>query len=199
LEIIQATDHELWRIEITENLKIINSEIDIIVNNIKAKIFEHESLGTWEPWDLEKEFNPDYYKEKGYLDVSENPKFRKIVDACNCLGQNYIAVQSAWFKSKKYPNHYLWFPKFYENEDWDNKIINDGEKIIQRCKKPEKYNNWYNSTINNPGRRIITFPRSIDNLGFRLYKFAGIFEIDMEKSSHKNGVILNLKEKKLKI
>ena len=104
-DIIQATDHEINRIEITEDLNSINRKIDIIVNDLKSKIKKKEQNKTWEPWDLEKEFNPSYYKEKGYLDVGENPVFRKIVDACNCLGQNYISVQQGWFKSKIYTNN----------------------------------------------------------------------------------------------
>ncbi|MBK9580837.1 MAG: hypothetical protein IPO48_02580 [Saprospiraceae bacterium] len=45
----------------------------------------------------------------------------------------------------------------------------------------------------------ITFPRSIDNLGFRLYKFAGIFETDLEESSFENGVIHRLTQTKIEI
>ena len=67
---------------------------------ITAKIEILEKNKEWEPWDLDKEFNPNYYREKGYLEVEERPAFRKIVDACNCLGQNYISVQQAWFKVK---------------------------------------------------------------------------------------------------
>ena len=40
-----------------------------------------EKKKEWESWDLDKEFNPNYYREKGYLDVEERPAFRKIVDA----------------------------------------------------------------------------------------------------------------------
>jgi len=117
---------------------------------------------------------------------------------CNCLGQNYKAVQQAWFKSKIYPNHYLWFPKFYENEDWDNQISKDGTVITEKCKDLEKYNSWFNTVTSNLVKRI-TFPRSIDNLGFRLYRFAGVFETDLESSSLENGVVHRLKETRIEI
>jgi hypothetical protein len=88
-DIIQSTDHQIRRIKITEDLDSINKQIANLIVEIKAKIEILENNKQWESWDLDKEFNPNYYREKGYLDVEENPAFRKIVDACNCLGQNY--------------------------------------------------------------------------------------------------------------
>lgn len=197
-DIIQATNHEVYRIAITEELEQINLDVEKLVTIIKQKIDDKMKIKKWEPWDLEKEFNPNYYRTKGYLDVNENSAFRQIVDACNCLGQNYKSVQQAWFKSKVYPNHNLWFPKFYENAEWDNRISNDGKIITEKCKNPEKYENWFNDVTSNMVKRI-TFPRSIDNLGFRLYKFAGIFETDLEESSFENGVIHRLTQTKIEI
>jgi len=197
-DIIQATNHDIFRIKISDDLPGINQQIDEVVNKILKRIEKSEVTGVWEPWDLEKEFNPEYYRGKGYLDVSEQPAFRRIVDACNCLGQQYEAVQQAWFKSKIYPGHYLWFPKFYENEDWDNRISNDGKVIIERCKNPDHYEAWFTSIISNKAKRI-TFPRSIDNLGFRLYKFAGIFETDTKASSFEHGIVYRQTEERLEI
>lgn len=198
-DIIQATDHLIIRIEITDDLESINQQIDELVDLIARKIGQLEKNNSWEPWDPEKEFDPNYYRVKGYLDVKENPAFRRIVDACNCLGQNYKAVQQAWFKSKVYPAHYLWFPKFYENEEWDNRISNDGKTITEKCKDPDKYESWFENVIHLNKVKRITFPRSIDNLGFRLYRFAGIFETDIENSSFEDGIIHKLKETRLEI
>lgn len=104
------------------------------------------------------------------------------------MGQNYTGAQKGWYKSKVYPGHYLWFPKFYENEEWDNRISDDGKTITERCKNPDKYESWYQNTMSTLVKRIV-FPRSIDNLGFRLYRFAGIFETDIHQSSFENGIV----------
>ena len=197
-DIIQATDHKISRIKISEDIDSLNKQIQSLVNQIKKQIQSLENNNLWEPWDINKEFNPNYYKEKGYLDVEESPAFRKIVDACNCLGQNYKAVQTGWFKSKVYPNHNLWFPKFYKNEKWDNSISQDGKIITEKCNDLDHYEAWFKSVSLNLVKRI-TFPRSIDNLGFRLYRFAGIFETDIESSSLENGVIHRLIETRIEI
>jgi very-short-patch-repair endonuclease len=193
MDIIQATGHTLKTIEIedSKDLESLNKQIDRLIEEIKSMIKNQEKF---EPWDFGKEFVPKFYQDKGYLNVNENPAFRKAVDACNCLGQNYKDVQRAWFKSKKYENHYIWFPKFYENEDWDNKINSEGTEIIEKCKNINKREKWYKEVIANPVLRI-TFPRSIDNLGEKLYRFKGIFEIDKEKSSIENGIVYTRKNK----
>ncbi len=187
-DIIQATNHRIERIKITNDISFINEQIDNIVEKIKNLRKEGIKNKTFEPWDLEKEFNPDFYRKKGYLDVEENPSFRTILDASNCLGQNYKGVQRAWFKSKVYENHNLWFPKFYKNADWDNKITEDGKTIIEKCKIEGKKDTYYKDSIDSKVKRIV-FPRSKDNLGFVLYKFKGVFETDKERSSPEKGMV----------
>lgn len=197
-DIIQATDHKICRIEITEDLDSINKQVEDAVDLMTEKIVELEKNNLWEEWDMEKEFNPEYHKEKGYLDVKENPAFRKSVDACNCLGQNYKSVQQAVYKAKLYPNHCIWFPKFYENDEWDNKISKDRKTIIVKCKNTKKQEKWFRNDKFNLAKKI-TFPRSKDNLGNILYRFAGIFETDMDESSIQNGVVLRLKKTRIEI
>lgn len=198
-DIIQATNHSIERIKISEDIEDINNQIVQIVRKIKKEILIQEKEKTFEPWNYEEEFDPKYYIKKGYLDLAENPSFRKIVDACSCLGQNYKPRQRrAWFKSKKYEGYYLWFPKFYNNDEWDNKISKDSKVITEKCKNSDKLEGWYKGIINNPVKRI-TFPRSFDNLGFRLYRFRGVFETDIEDSSMENGVIHRIVKTKFEI
>jgi len=187
-DIIEATNHKIERIKITDDINFINEQVDKIIKEIKDLRIEKIRNKTYKPWDLEQEFNPNFHREKGYLDIEENPAFRTILDASNCLGQNYKGVQRAWFKSKVYDNHNLWFPKFYENADWDNKMVDNGKTIIEKCKIEGRKDTHYYDLINSPIKRIV-FPRSIDNLGFILYKFKGIFETDKERSSPENGMV----------
>jgi len=186
-DIIQATNHRIERIKITDDINFINKQIDKIVKEIIDLRIKGIADKTFKAWNLEEEFAPEFYIKKGYLDIEENPAFRTILDASNCLGQNYKGVQRAFFKSKVYDNYYLWFPKFYENADWDNKMIEEGKTIVEKCKIEGKKDTYYKKLINSSIKRIV-FPRSIDNLGFVMYKFKGIFETDKERSSPENGM-----------
>ena len=49
-------------------------------------------------------------------------------------------------------------------------------------KNKEKQEAHYNGILNNSIKRIV-FPRSIDNLGFVLYRFKGVFETDKDNST----------------
>ncbi|OOV29497.1 hypothetical protein BXU11_06330 [Flavobacterium sp. LM5] len=187
LDIINSTNHTFERIAINNNIRVINEKTDKIIDHIKKLREDSIQNDSFVPWDLKKEFNPDFHREKGYLDINENPVFRTILDASNCLGQNYKGVQRGWFKSKLYENHNLWFPKFYENANWDNKMIEEGKTIVEKCKIEDRKESHYKNLIDSPVKRIV-FPRSIDNLGFILYKFIGIFETDKERSNPENGM-----------
>lgn len=188
-DIIEATNHKVLHVKITDDINFINKQIDVIVNTIKNLRVKKISKNTFELWDLKKEFDPEFYIKKGYLDTKENPVFKTISQACNCLGQNYKdGSQRSYVKSKVYENHNIWFPKFYNNDEWDNWISDDGLTITTKCKTKSKQIKIFNNSINSVVNRIV-FPRSKDNLGFTLYRFKGIFKIDKNNSSIENGII----------
>lgn len=188
-DIIEATNHVIERIKITADINFINKQIDVVINRIKKLRIVGINNNTFEPWDLEKEFNPNYYKEKGYLDIEDNPSFKTISHACNCLGQNYKdGSQRSYVKSKIFENHSIWFPKFYNNDEWDNWISNDGLVITEKCKIKSRQKKNFSDAINSDVSRIV-FPRSKDNLGFTLYRFKGVFKIDKENSTIENGIV----------
>lgn len=188
-DIIQATNHRIKRIKITDDINFINSQIDEIINEILFLRKKSIEDGTFSPWDLKKKFDPEYHRKRGYLDINENPAFRTISHACNSIGQNYKdRSQRSWVKSKVFEKHYIWFPKFYNNDEWDNWMSDDGQTITEKCKIASKQKSHYEDNMNSDSKRIV-FPRSKDNLGFTLYRFRGIFETDKENSSIENGII----------
>lgn len=188
LDIINATNHQIKRIKITDSINDLNKQIDDLITFINSEVNQRKNLDRFEYWNYEEEFDPNYWIKKGELKLEDNPKFRTILDACNCMGQNYKNCQRGFYTSKHYEKHHLWFPKFYENEEWNNSISEDGETITEICKTPEKAANHFKRSINYNTLRIV-FPRSIDNLGYKLYSFKGIFKTDLEASSIEKGVV----------
>lgn len=187
-EVIDATAHQIKRIPIPKDIDELNKLIDQVIAEIKERKKELLHSKQFEAWDIDKEFNPSYYRNKGYLDVHDNPAFRRIVDAANCLGNQAKAYQRAWFKSKMYEGHYLWFPKLYKNNQWDNRISEDGETIFEKPNAVEDVATHYKKMIALSEKRIV-FARVVDNLGFILYHFVGVFETDEERSSPNNGMV----------
>jgi len=188
-DIIDSTGLAAFHVTITDDLNHVNGQIEVLCDMIKEKISTLEAKSVWESWNLEKKFTPEYHINKEILSVVEGSSFRKIVDACNALGQGYIGAQQSWYSLKKYPNYNAWFPKFYENEKWDNSISDDRKTIIMICKDHTQRESYYLKNVNSPQRYVIAFPRVIDSLGSRLYKFAGVFEFDKEVSSPEKGIV----------
>lgn len=185
-DIIDATGHKIKRIDISLNLDEIDSEIRATALEIKDLVCEFKSKGQFLDWNLDMEFDPNYYKSKGKISLDEGATFLRVVDICNCFGHKYDGYYKGWAINNLDKSQHLWFPKFYENAHWDNKISDDGLTIIEKHKA--KDSKHFNKIINEETERV-TFPRVRDNLGFTFYRFKGVFKLDKNESSHENGLI----------
>jgi very-short-patch-repair endonuclease len=126
-DIINATGHEILRVDATKSLESINDQINEIVNNIK----DLRNNNNFIAWDIDAEYNSETYIQRGYIDISDNVAFRMIKDACNCFGHDYAGYQRAG-ASHPDPNIRLWFPKLFPNGEWDNNISHDEKTITER-------------------------------------------------------------------
>lgn len=201
LEIIEATNHKFIRINISDlefDINKINNQIDEIIK----EIIYLRSKSNFKPWKIDDEFinesKKQHFFEKGYIQTNDNIRFRKIVDGCNFFGQDVRGMQKGWIRSKKYFGYYLWFPKFYNNSEWDNKLVDSelngygnfkyGDYIQEKRCNQDLMQKHYDDILKQDVKRIV-LPRFIDNLGFISYKFMGIYEIERDLSSVKNGII----------
>jgi len=192
-DIINATNHEIIRVDVSESIEEINDEIDLIVTKIKNKVEELKSKKVFIPWDTEAEFSSQTYIDRGYIDLADDVKFRTIKDACNCFGHDYTGCQRS---NAPHPDKdiMLWFPKLYPNEEWNNQITDDEETIIERNEDDEKARNHVRSHINQikgeQHKRII-FARVKGNLGDILYRFRGLYKLNLQESSEEKGLVWN--------
>ena len=86
----------------------------------------------------------------------------------------------------------LWFPKLYENAQWENHISSDENEIYEL----EKNNpNYLKKALSTPrhGLERIVFARVRSNLGDVMYRFKGVFKLDPTKSQEK-GFAVYLKQ-----
>lgn len=188
-DIINATGHQILRVDVTKDIEHINGDIDEIVTAIKNKISSTENF---EPWDMEAEMNPQTYIDKGYIDVKENIAFRTIADGATCFGKDYRAgMQKAWFPHPVEPNKYLWFPKLYENEQWNNQLSADEETITEFAKDPDLFREHIDRNVREAERihSRIVFARVKGPLGDLMYRFKGEYKMDMQATSYEVGCI----------
>ncbi len=70
----------------------------------------------------------------------------------------------------------VWFPKLYENRDWDNSLTEDGLTITMTPKTDWAYNRLDGDDDDaSNGVGMIVFAHSKDALGSTLYRFMGTF------------------------
>lgn len=179
-DIINITNHEIIRIDATLPVEDVNKQVDVVVQRINNFIKE---LGEkFEPWDgLDK--NSSYYINKGYMDCKENVLFRRIVDACSCFGLNYKGMQKAYAKHPIEKDCALWFPQFYENGLWNNSISED-DSVIKERYIGSKYTNKQSveNNIHDLRKKRLVFARVKSPLGWIMYRFIGVYELDVEAS-----------------
>lgn len=169
-------------------LSEVHQQIDDVVAKIKDAI---KKMGDqFRPW-INNLWTPEYYKQKGYLRVSDNDYVKNIDDAAavfNTVAKHRGFLRAAGFNVLGIDNTIVWCPA-KNNKQWSNDLSED-QAIIY-----EYYNNDYKRRKEHVLEHIktketrITFFLEKDDLGFNFYKFVGVFEIDEEESHKQNKCV----------
>jgi len=190
-DIVNATNHTILRVDMSKPFEDINKKIDDIIKILQTKIKKLKKNNLFIEWDIESEFHPQTYINRGYIDIKDNVAFKTIKDACNCFGHNYTGYQKA---GASHPDKdiLLWFPKLFPNGEWINKISDDEKIITERNKDDKKAKIHLTSIIEkkkNEKHKRIVFAKVKGNLGDTLYRFRGQYELNIEKSNFENTLV----------
>lgn len=192
-DIVNATNHKILRVDVSNSIDNINSQVDAIIDNIRIEIKKLKVRNSFFPWDVKMESDPETYIQRGYIDISDNVAFRTIRDACNCFGHNYAGYQQAGARHPNDPNIMLWFPKFLPNEQWDNQISDDEVTIIERNTGEKENLDNINRVLSKidwkAAHKRIVFAKVRDNLGVTLYRFRGLYELNIEDSNARKALV----------
>jgi len=186
-DIITITGHDIYRIDVTGSLNEVNASIDEVVSKIKEKV---RLLGeAFIPWEVEKEYSPETYIQKGFIDLLDNVSFRTSADVANVFGHNYKGFQRGGTSHPYRDDVMIWFPKLYPNGEWNNSISFDGTIIMESNVHIDKREHHMNEVINNQKHKRIVFAKVKGPLGYIMYKFKGEFELDITKSREEKHLI----------
>ena len=121
--------------------------------------------------------NQEKYIKKEYIDLDDEG-FRRIFEVCNCFGHDYKGYQRVMARHPYKTDTVLWFPKLYENNEWDNSITDDG-KVIYEKPKIKSAEEFVDSQLSHPENyKRIVFAGNKGSFGYTVYKFKGIFLMD---------------------
>lgn len=187
-DIINATGHEILRVDVTKEIEIINNKILEIIERVKTK---KSSIHEFKPWDIDAELNPKTYIDKGFIDLKDDCAFKTMVDAANCFGNTYQPM-GIWTGGAKHPKEcgkLIWFPKLYKNGKWNNSISDDETEIREICELPETAISHIDSVLSQGIYKRIVFARVKSPLGDIMYRFKGEYELVTEKTNYVDGLL----------
>ena len=181
MDIINATGHDILRIDVTKDIETINHNIFEIVKTIRTR---KTSMLGFKPWDIDADQNPQTYIDKGYIDLRDDCAFRTSVDAANCFGNDYkpMGIWTGGAKHPKEEDKLIWFPKLYNNGKWNNSISIDETTIREICEIQEMVKSHIDGILAKADKTRIDFARVKGPLGDTMYRFKGrAVEINSEK------------------
>lgn len=190
-DIIDITGHQLERIDASKSLEDINTQIELLVELLISKYETSKIRNEFEEWSFDLKNQTEKFIKKGHISVGSDSIFKTIVDACNCFGHNYKGMQRA---GAPHPDKstMLWFPKLFPNGKWENSISDDECTIVERPVSLEErishFESHYYQQRNEKHRRVV-FAKVKDDLGMILYRFKGLFELNLNESSPSIGLV----------
>lgn len=162
-----------------KTLKEIHQQIDEIVSTIKKKIAETPDL---KPWNTSECLTVEYHKKKGVFNL--NDSLRTIDDICAVFDtmpkhRGYLRMGATPVPGHK--NLDIWYPIKENNKGWKNEREDHDDTIIEYHEDEDKRKKHVAAVIKDNHQRI-TFFRSEDALGIVLYRFLGVYQLDISKS-----------------
>lgn len=187
-EISQVTHSKPIVIDCDNSIEKIHSQISEVVQQIKQTIIERgERFISWEGGST---LTVEYHRKKGYLKVDESEYVRTIDEAFAIFGakakhRGFMRVAGASVPDK--PNEIVWCPNS-GHRIWCNELSEDGLEIREYNRNEQSRGEHVERYLSSNQRRV-TFFREEDELGFRFYRFVGVFELNKEKSEKENKCV----------
>ena len=171
--VVEQADVDIKRIAITgKSFDDVSSRIDEVVLAIQQKKKALQGVSEFVPFVYGQKYDTEYWLGKGGLSASDDARFRTHVDVARLFGKNFKGHQRATIRLDD--AHSVWFPKLYENGDWNNEISRDGRHILMRKVSGGKFNS--KGKIKK-GEKLYVFAHHRDEFGKIYYAFKGIFEV----------------------
>jgi very-short-patch-repair endonuclease len=178
--VLEAANVCTERIEISEISEIsgqsksksiddVNSRISDVIRVIKEKKKELKLASQFVPFVYGQKYKTEHWLKIGRLSVSDDARFHTHVDVAKLFGKNYEGHQKATIKLDD--DNFIWFPKLYQNKDWNNELSPDGLKIQMRNVPSGKYD----SNKRRSGDKCYVFAHHHDEFGEIYYAFKGVF------------------------
>lgn len=178
------------------SLEEIHKQIDHVVDDIKTRIASTPDL---KPWNSNECLTVEYHEKKGCFHL--NDSLRTIDDICAVFGtqpkhRGYLRMGTTPVPGQA--DSEIWYPNKDNNKGWKNERKDNDDTIIEYHEDETKRAKHVTAVIKDNHRRI-TFFRSEDALGIVLYRFLGVYQLDVSESKKRGKCIWRRINKEYKI
>jgi hypothetical protein len=192
-EIEIKTGHQVFVVDCRQDIIGIHSQVDELVTKINSEVKRKVSNGTFKPWKPENEHNPNYWKDKGFITVSDEVSFYTIEDICLLFDADYQKTKRGFLRkgaiaNPKNSNQLIWWPSERPRSGWLNNFDEINGTITETHSDPKKKSDHYFYHDQGTYFRICFFHYT-DILGLTNYKYVGVFTNDKEQSNPKIGTV----------
>lgn len=192
-EIELNTGHQVFVIDCRKDILSIHSQIAELVNKINSKVTEQIAQNKFKPWKPENEHNPNYWKEIGFISMSDEVSFYTIEDICLLFEADHQKTKRGFLRKGAIPNpnntnQLIWWPAERPRSGWLNHFDEINGIITETHSDPKKKSDHYYFHSKETQIRIC-FLHYTDVLGLTNYKYVGVFTNDKEKSNSEIGTV----------
>lgn len=192
-EIEIKTGHQVFVVDCRQDIIGIHSQVDELVTKINSEVKRKVSNGTFKPWKPENEHNPNYWKEKGFISVSDEVSFYTIEDICLLFDADYQKTKRGFLRkgaiaNPKNSNQLIWWPSERLRSGWLNNFDEINGTITETHSDSKKKSDHYFYHDQGTYFRICFFHYT-DVLGLTNYKYVGVFTNDKEQSNPEIGTV----------
>jgi hypothetical protein len=193
LEIEQNTGHKVFTIDCRENIEGIHLQIENVISEINSRAKQQRKSEVFKSWNPDNEHNPEYWKSKKSISISDEISFYTIEEICQLFNADPNKTKRGFLRKGGIqhplkPEIFIWWPSEYSRGGWVNHY-DEVEGIITETHSDDKKKiDHYNYHSQGLLTRIV-FYHYKDILGFRNYKFVGVFTNDKTKSNENIGTV----------
>ncbi len=179
-----------------KTLHDIHEQIDTLVQVIKEKIAATQDL---KPWNTSECLTPEYHKQKGILHIDDG--LRTIDDICAIFDtqpkhRGFLRMGATPIPGKEKLD--IWYPIENNGKGWINER-EDGDDTIIEYHLDDTRRGIHVAKLIEENKQRVTFFRSEDELGITLYRFLGIYQLDIPASKENGKCIWRRASKEYKL
>lgn len=187
------TGHKVFVIDCREQLEGIHNQISHLVSEINSSVEQQKIDCTFKPWKPENEHNPNFWKNKGRIDLTDEVSLHTIEEICHLFNADAKKTKRGFLRKGgiQHPMNnglFIWWPSERKRSGWINSFDEIKGTIIETHSDNQKRIEHYNFHSEDIHTRIVFFHYK-DILGLTNYKFVGVYKNDLEKSNQEIGTV----------